>query len=245
MASDEKSPKSEKLLAKVKVKKKPSLQDPQPVIKVIIGPDKTTFLVHKDFLCYYSPYFAGALREGAFKESETQTVELDHADVEAFGLLVTWLYTQKIPITISPLPKGGKDDDDDKPSWNALVHLWILADYLQIPMLQNSAMDEVLRKQERLEKLPSETFLIIYENTGPGSFLRKVMVDLIVWRGLEDSTYFAKKHNEFPKDMLIEMATAWTSKSNEMDIVDIEDLLDDSKNYHVKTGVGGVDDVKE
>ena len=42
-----------------------------------------TFVVHRDLLCYHSPYFAGALQapfQGQLPAGETQTMYLDDVD---------------------------------------------------------------------------------------------------------------------------------------------------------------------
>jgi hypothetical protein len=70
-----------------------------------------TFLIHKDFICHYSEFFAAAF-DGQFKEGQTQAMTLDDIDPAAFALLVDWFYYQRV-----------ESDGVDLPT---LARLWIM-----------------------------------------------------------------------------------------------------------------------
>ncbi len=53
------------------------------------------FIVHKDFICHYSPFFAAAFN-GSFIEGQTQTMTFNDVHSVPFGVLVNWIYTQTI-----------------------------------------------------------------------------------------------------------------------------------------------------
>jgi len=57
----------------------------------IVVPEKV--VLHKDFLCHYSPFFNAAFN-GTFKEGLTQEMTLQ-ADTTAFGIVAAWFYSQK------------------------------------------------------------------------------------------------------------------------------------------------------
>jgi hypothetical protein len=59
------------------------------------GVESQTFKIHKEILCYHSPFFATAFNS-SFLEGKTQVMALDDVDGTAFGLLVAWLYTKTI-----------------------------------------------------------------------------------------------------------------------------------------------------
>lgn len=61
-----------------------------------------------------------------------------------------------------------------------LADLWMLADYLAIPDLQNKAIDMLAATYLRLRMVPSGTFRN-YTETMPGSMLRKLLVDRWCW----------------------------------------------------------------
>jgi hypothetical protein len=107
-----------------------------------VQPQNHNLHIHKDFICYYSPFFDAAFN-GNFKEGQTQTMEFDDVDVTAFGILSGWLYTQNI------------SDSGEWPDLTTLGRLWILGDRFLIPKLQNMAMDGILNrlyKGEHIEK---------------------------------------------------------------------------------------------
>lgn len=50
--------------------------------------------VHRELLCYYSPYYTAALK-GGFAEAQTNTITVDLSDEETADL-VSWLYSGQI-----------------------------------------------------------------------------------------------------------------------------------------------------
>jgi hypothetical protein len=91
-------------------------------------PETPKFVIHKHLICHHSPFFAAAFNSN-FKEGITQemTIDVDH---KVFGLFVNWLYNKVI--------LGASGEQPDLPT---LAHLWILADRVLIPKLQNQVMD--------------------------------------------------------------------------------------------------------
>ncbi|TVY59622.1 hypothetical protein LSUE1_G009221 [Lachnellula suecica] len=57
--------------------------------------DKDKFLVHKDFICHYSPFFDAAFN-GNFEEGERQEMDFPGTKPVVFGIFVEWLYSQKV-----------------------------------------------------------------------------------------------------------------------------------------------------
>jgi hypothetical protein len=93
------------------------------------GPILKRFIIHKDFLCFYSPFFASAFN-GPYKEGRTQTMNLSDIDLEAFGMFVYWLYQRKLPTHTV---------DFEDVDLVHLANLWILGDRFLITSLQNNA----------------------------------------------------------------------------------------------------------
>jgi hypothetical protein len=85
------------------------------------------YIIHKEFICYYSPFFKAAFN-GNFKEGQTQEITIS-ADVVAFGVVVNWLYSQKVVTS-----------GVDELILSTLAQAWILADRFLIPKLQNQIM---------------------------------------------------------------------------------------------------------
>jgi len=118
------------------VSSKPASKDSSEVKKAATvanqrtgGPSSRLFTIHKDFLCFYSPFFASAFN-GPYKEGKTQTMTLFEIDLESFGMFVYWLYQRK-------LPTHTVDFEDVDLVY--LANIWILGDRFLIPSLQNNA----------------------------------------------------------------------------------------------------------
>ncbi|KAN0104363.1 hypothetical protein V8E51_010108 [Hyaloscypha variabilis] len=124
--------------------------DPQPIVEVQVIPpsgDTKTFRAHKNFICYYSPFF-------------------DAADIhEAFGIFVNWLYTQ-----------GIENSKKGLPCCEALIDLWLLADLVLVPRLQNDAMEKLEEARLLRKGLPTSVLTRAYNHTAKGSLLRRYIV---------------------------------------------------------------------
>ncbi|KAH7403726.1 hypothetical protein BKA64DRAFT_707201 [Cadophora sp. MPI-SDFR-AT-0126] len=115
----------------------PSLNCPQPVVTIILRQKnlftdlfmEAKFCIHKDFICYHSPFFAAAFT-GHCVEGESQTMSFDDVHPPTFGVFTNWLYTQALKT------RAGDNLDD---IWN-LTELWILAQRFLMPKLQNQIM---------------------------------------------------------------------------------------------------------
>jgi len=153
-----------------KKEKRSSLVGPQPIVTVNIIDSKQLrhpFRIHQNYICHYSPYFKAAFT-GNFTEAETQELQLEDVEGEIFGVFVNWLYTQTI-----------EDEEAKVPSAHHLIQLWVLADRLLVPTLQNQAL-LVLDKQRREGCRPSLSYNFVYENTKDNSPLRLYIIECCV-----------------------------------------------------------------
>ncbi|KAH7304867.1 hypothetical protein BKA65DRAFT_560360 [Rhexocercosporidium sp. MPI-PUGE-AT-0058] len=100
------------------------------------GPHCKKFAVHHEVICFYSPAFASIFADGCV------SIELTDVEVEIFGLLSHWLYTQEIRLA---------DPETNKKSKNVLkthllplAKLWNLAQHYDMPGLQNTVMSRIV-----------------------------------------------------------------------------------------------------
>jgi hypothetical protein len=129
------------------------------------GDNPAKFVVHKDFVCHYSPVFRAAFNS-TFIEGQTQTYHLKDSLEKVVGLLVEWVYTKDI------------SSSNDGDGYDNLVELWILADKLCIPELQNNIIDKLAKMSYKpfdIDTLAFETKKI-YHGTSSGSQLRRFAV---------------------------------------------------------------------
>lgn len=102
------------------------------MVKITIVPNKESFACHKDLICFHSPSFAAACNS-TLNEGATRSITLSNIEVDDFGLLVAWLYTQQIDL-------DGKDRDANV---LPLTKLWALAARFSITKIQNTIMAQL------------------------------------------------------------------------------------------------------
>ncbi|TGO49395.1 hypothetical protein BCON_0211g00120 [Botryotinia convoluta] len=66
-----------------------------PIVCIHVGSSCQEFAVHKDLICYTSPFFRAAFTS-EFRETNTRTIELPETDTEIFDLFMGWLCTREL-----------------------------------------------------------------------------------------------------------------------------------------------------
>lgn len=151
------------------------------------------FQIHKSFLCFYSPYFKAALNS-PFTEGKNQAVDLDEMCPVAFSMFINWVYTQRI-----------ERSDKLDITMNNCIELWILAERLLIPKLQNEVM--LLIATDKFYYLSTfcygenNLFHRIYENTTEDILLRRCIVARFTAR--DDRNFTVQ--DDLPQEMLLDM----------------------------------------
>lgn len=166
----------------------------------------------------YSPVLKAAFNSD-FVEGQTQTYNLEVADADAFQLLVQWLYTKSIQFCLTDAEFNSLRDpsDDSRPPseevlWKLqrhsmrLVNLWITADYLQMPRLQNLAVDGLEHLSRQLGVAQGSTLHYLYENVPTGAPLRQLVVEHYVL--FVSHSVCQRYPHIFPKQMLVGLIVA-------------------------------------
>ncbi|KAK3696601.1 hypothetical protein LTR37_017854 [Vermiconidia calcicola] len=143
-------------------------------VKVGSAPHTTCFRLHKGLLSFYSGYFAKALN-GSFVESRTGAITMTTEDPETFKLFQYWLYNRQF--------YSDKAHEVENTLWSTIIKLWIFGDAHEIPLLQNAALDLFREKIVQKWLVPTSEIRNIYNNTLPGSLLRKFMVEVTAYTG--------------------------------------------------------------
>jgi hypothetical protein len=167
------------------------MRTPTELVTFYIGTGEslTEFQVHKEVACDSSPVLKAAFNS-TFVEGQTQTYRLEDTTANAFRHLVQWFYSKSMNFEShfeNHVPRNSAD-------WNShqapcrkksrtLVDLWILADKLLIPEVQNLVIEEIIAAY-RTGCLGSIAYQVnhVYENTEPGTALRRVIATLFSWR---------------------------------------------------------------
>jgi hypothetical protein len=134
-----------------------------------------------------------------------QEYQLDDFDPAAVHFLVLWLYTQNLELYQLSVEAPADMKLMSKESL-ASSNLWVLADKLLIPRLQNlviNSIEKIRKKQNAVATWPSN-LNYIYSNTTAESPLRRLIVHYCA-TDLGTGSY--STHNQFPKEMLLDIIT--------------------------------------
>ncbi|THW09068.1 hypothetical protein D6D24_08685 [Aureobasidium pullulans] len=146
--------------------------------------EQNPFSVHKDLLCFYSPYH-DRLLNGPFREAGSTRIKLPVTSL-VLKLFSTWLYTGQI-ITPSTQDACSVNNPERRIQYDRhhtkLVDLYIFADSLNCIALERAAFVQ-LYKLVRLAKGPMQIFKLV-DNGLEHSGLYKYWVDY--WAAHYDS----------------------------------------------------------
>lgn len=170
------------------------------------GSNPQKFVVHKDFACHFSPVLSAAFNSD-FIEGQPQECKLEGTSKGTIRLLINWFYTQKFDV--DPLDDGASPAQYFIP----LIKLWVLADMLLIPMLQNMLIKEMHKTMLNCKELPIKSFDLLYTDTATGSPLRRFFVDMCA-RHLAPKN-FLNYPEDFPKEMLLDLVTVFASSHSD------------------------------
>ncbi|EUC49740.1 hypothetical protein COCMIDRAFT_83900 [Bipolaris oryzae ATCC 44560] len=151
---------------------KENAQEFTPTSTILVGPKHTPFHLHTHLLTQHSSYFRAALR-GPFIESTTNTMTLSDISPSDFSLLVTHLYTARMP----------RPFKDGKPAYYALLHAYALADRLNLEAARNAAIDAISDLADSTNSVPTpEDTWFVYDEMRESALVRKLVVDLFVFK---------------------------------------------------------------
>jgi len=161
---------------------------------------KRSFVVYTQLLMFHSPYFNKLLKADPKREH----FELPNVPPTIFSLFLYWLNNSDYMETRNMLPDGVVDGQS---AYSTLIRLWLLAEHLTSPRLQNLC---IVRMRNSvllvLKEPPSPTNIaMVYSHTPKGSPLRKFVVDMWAWHGNEDLLVKIEDKNveeEFRNDLL-------------------------------------------
>lgn len=183
------------------------VRDPDTLVTFLIGEEEKTFIIHKEYACYYVKVFDRAFNS-SFIEGQIQVYRMADVTEDVFRFLVQWLYTQKSDTL--QLRQGwvfNRDDESHVAASNEenmiLVKLWVLPDRLVLPALQNLALNTLECSMIKTCRVATNTFKYIYSNTTPDSALRRYALEMCS-RAVAAEGY-GDKVDDFPLQMLMDL----------------------------------------
>ena len=110
---------------------------------------------------------------GNWEEAKSNTINLRADDPQVFEIFQNWLYGVNLEL-----------DSDQTKDISLLLSLWIFGDKIQVAEFQNAAIEGLrYATVERPRIFRLKDIETAFENSGEGSPIRKLIVDLYVWEG--------------------------------------------------------------
>ncbi|THY05444.1 hypothetical protein D6D02_07725 [Aureobasidium pullulans] len=148
-------------------------------IKLVSKKGKTTVSVHKELLCFFSPYYKAALK-GVFTEATKDTLQVNLSS-ETLRMFVKWIYTGEVT-GMEPFSR--------------YFNLYIFADLVDIVALRRVIMTQI-QDYEEDEDLPEYNAVkLALTNLPESSPLRAWILDVYIshWKPAHDDC------NPYPTD---------------------------------------------
>ncbi|TVY50526.1 hypothetical protein LCER1_G005359 [Lachnellula cervina] len=180
--------------------KEPGFWKPQELITLKVHGTSEAFAVHKEFACHHSPVLNAAFN-GPFVEGRTQIYELEDTTCRAVRLLVYWLYTQTVDLTLPSY-----DENALKIQASSFAELWVLADFLLIPRLQNAVLSAITSVRRSHHCLHMGSWAYVCAHTAPDSAIRRLLAHQVAF--YLDAEVFEEKRGEMGKEMLGDIGLA-------------------------------------
>ncbi|KAI5257061.1 hypothetical protein E4T42_01324 [Aureobasidium subglaciale] len=152
----------------------------------------------QDLLIHYSDFFRGALT-GSFKEAVESKISLPDERADVFEIFNHFIYTRSLA-----------DNEDHKIAWELLVETWFFGDQRLIPSLQYIAMDELTKKNNIEEETPTTQIKKFWNRTLPAAPLRKVILDLVVYKAAIDIIFYER----WPQEALVDLIKTFYHKED-------------------------------
>ncbi|KAF7949362.1 uncharacterized protein EAE97_002871 [Botrytis byssoidea] len=144
-------------------------------VKLIVGPRRKEFAVHKKLICDSCDYFRKAFC-GPFKEAGEGIIYLIEDSADAMGLFVEWLYRGKI--------YSGRTHAH----FNTLIKLYLLTEKWCLYELGNTVIDNITSLLWFAGDLQFEYCYLhpdvvnhIWNETGEKSPFRRLCIEQLVW----------------------------------------------------------------
>jgi hypothetical protein len=113
-----------------------------------------------------------------------------------------------------------------------LIELWLLAEYLQVPMLQNYVLGVIVERTPRRNLCHIDSLVAAYGRTTRGSILRRFFVDLVFW-STASGQWILRNRKWFASEMILDILVAERDRrfgGNE------RNSLQDMSNYDASDG---------
>jgi hypothetical protein len=195
---------------------------PDRMVTFEVGDDdsREIFLLHKEVACRGSMVFEKAFNSD-FIEGQTQTYRLHDIDPNTFRFFSEWLYSQKLTLlkhrSLDAMTESERAEHVVKcvAQDRILVGLWVLGDRFCVTKLQDSVIRHMMKISGTCGLMTASCINDIYENTMPGSQLRRMAVNQRAWKA--GSSELVKEGESLPHEMLVDLITLYSGAVHRAD----------------------------
>jgi hypothetical protein len=184
------------------------LRNCSEMASIIVGQNRQEWTISTELLSFHSGYFRSALK-GGFAEATTRRVELLDGNPEAFELIVEWLHTHEVG---ARLPYSYGDYEGQGARLGKLLDTWMLAEYLQMPKLQNIIITSMSDQMTETNYIPVKEFNRVCEATGPGTPLYTWIGECTAWAWPVCDNFYEDCTDESAVQLLISLCDTLYSK---------------------------------
>lgn len=222
----------------------PAFSAPNELVTILVGPERTPFKIHKE-AASSSPVLRAAFNS-VFTEGRTQTYTLEDADVNAFQIVVQFMYSNAIRPLITPhemntIQGPVEDDVIEDVSYTVsdrtihYLEAWNIADYLQLPNCQNRVVDQIANLAMDHDIIPACCLSLVYTDKFVETPIKDMVFELC--RRYLDPVYYAPGSLElakeiFPFEYLLEHV--FLDKINPSGPNPVTDRAEFKRRYHVQ-----------
>ena len=108
-------------------------------------------------------------------------------DIEIFKIYRNFIYTGKV-YSITDTDQDGPDDGraqiHSDAEWTRLAHCYLLTVKIRDERFGNACIDAIIEKMIEIDRYPTGIASEVYPFTSTGDKLRKLIVDVHVWKGM-------------------------------------------------------------
>jgi hypothetical protein len=187
------------------------------LITIKVGKDEPqrSFKVHIDVINDHTDYFRSHMNFDRTLNGDGSTadaacvISLSDHDPEAFALWRTWIYTGKLAI-LPETPFPPESVDERTAHYSILAHAYVLGDYLVDVAFMNAIADVYVLNARGIDNTralyPSnEEIGVLYDGTSPDSPIRKLLVDIWMYRGKVEWLEKETEEGILPREFLVEV----------------------------------------
>ncbi len=148
---------------------------------VFVGPARELFTLHSNLLPEATQAYINQVSTGL------PTFQLPSEDPDIFRIYRSWLYDKHL-YTVTP---GDEETDitghvalHKDAEWLRLAHCYLLGREMKDERFANASLSSIVEKMAAMDTYPTGIATEIYEHTQIGDKLRKLIIDVHVWKGL-------------------------------------------------------------